>query len=259
MSTAPKLPDRPSLYDKKNDAVRVDNLFELDDTVAVALRSFFRTLGAPYLFEERVLPTLKVPDSSIFVAVRDRPWPPWGHGARRVIALTQVFPVSSSSFGLSPLYVTSEETSNIGLRAALYKETLEGLSKGSKAEVNYLVIEGSVIVDRVLRSTGFKRSDDVVQTEEGRYFFYRADSAVVLDKLGLGKISIPELLSHKVDGSILDRNALYQGVLDWGRNLEIIPIDAGGFEASLPGGPPGPGTSGPPDIGNIEIITEGGE
>src|SRR6266436_5270664 len=83
MVTEPgKPPETPSAYDKGNDAVRVDQFSELDDAAGVAMRSFFRKLGVPHLFEERILPTLRTPDSSIFAAVRDRPWPPWGHGSR---------------------------------------------------------------------------------------------------------------------------------------------------------------------------------
>src|ERR1700686_2877708 len=149
-------PQAPSLYDKGNDAVRLDNCSELDDTAAVAIRSFFRKLGTPYLFDERIIPTLRISESSIFTAVRDRPWPPWGHGSRLIVALMQVSPVASNSYGLSPVYIRPEESANIGVRAALYKETLESLSKHAKAEVNYLVIEGSVMTARNLTSVGFK-------------------------------------------------------------------------------------------------------
>src|SRR5947209_19805186 len=104
-------PGTSSLYDKGNDAVRVDNFSELDDAAAVALRSFFRVIGAPHLYEERVLPTLRATESSIFAAVRDRPWPPWGHGSRRIIALAQVHQIANNSYGISPLYVRPEEAS----------------------------------------------------------------------------------------------------------------------------------------------------
>lgn len=247
--------ERPeSLYDKGNDAVRMDSFCELDDAVAVALRSFFRKLGAPHLFEERVLPTLKVQDSNIFAAVRDRPWPPWGHGSRRICAMIQVHPIGNRSYGLSPLYVRSEDAANLGLRAALYKEMLENLSQHAKAEVNYLVVAGSVLTDRILRSVGFVSGNDLVVTEEARYFFYRADAGDLLERLHLNKVGIPELLSHKVEATVLEKNAVFQGTLDWGRFREIIPIDGGSFDAALPGGvPPSPPTA-KVDIGGIDII-----
>lgn len=254
MSSSQDKPEKPpSLYDKSNDAVRMDSFSESDDATTVALRSFFRKLGTPYLYEERVLPTLKVRDSVLFAAVRDRPWPPWGHGSRRICAMIQAHPTGNRSYGLSPLYVRPEDASNIGLRAALYKEMLENLSQQRKAEVNYLVIEGSNVTDRVLRSVGFVRGNDLVMTEEARYFFYRADAAMVLDRLQLSKTSVPELLSHNISDAVLTQNSLFQGVLDWGRLREVIPIDGGSFDASLPGGvPPTPPSK--IEIGPIDII-----
>src|SRR5262249_8215317 len=89
----------------KGDAVRVDSYNELDDTISVAMRSFFRQLGSPHLFEERVLPTLRAPEAVVFAAVRDRPWPPWGHGSRRIVSLVQAHSIGQRSYGLGPLYV----------------------------------------------------------------------------------------------------------------------------------------------------------
>src|SRR5262249_22166135 len=130
----------------------------------------------------------------------------------------------------------------------------ENIGQRAKAEINYLVLEGAVLTDRVLTSVGFKRSKDLVQTEDARYFFYRADIRELLDNLHLSKSSIPELLSHQVAAAVIERNALYQGALDWARFREMIPIDGGSFDASLPGGaPPSPPTA-LPQIGPIEIV-----
>jgi hypothetical protein len=255
MSPEQGKPEKPNLYDKSNDAVRLDSFCEPDDAVMVALRSFFRKLDTAYLFDERVLPTLKVEGSVLFAAVRDRPWPPWGHGARQVCALIQANPVGDRSYGLSPVYVRNEDASNIGLRAALYKEMLENLSQNGKAEVNYLVIEGSVVTDRVLRSLSFERGNDLVVTENARYFFYRADAGTVLNNLHLSNISVPELLAHQFGDAVLNQNSLLQGVLDWGRLREVIPIDGGSFDASLPGGPP-PSPPSAIEIGGIDVIGE---
>jgi hypothetical protein len=57
-----------------------------------------------------------------------------------------------------------------------------------------------------------------------------------------------------VEDSLLERNALYLGVLDWGRYRELIPIDGGSFDAALPGGvPPSPPTA-IVDIGGMDVI-----
>jgi hypothetical protein len=248
----------PNLYGSGNDAVRVDSYNELDDTISVAMRSFFRQLGSPHLFEERVLPTLRAPEAVVFAAVRDRPWPPWGHGSRRIVSLVQAHSIGQRSYGLGPLYVRPEETSNIGLRAALYKELLESLSRHAKAEVNYLVVERSVLTARILEQAGFVRSEDVVVTEEARYAFYRTDANALLQNLGLQEVSVPELLTHEADWKVLERNALFQAVLEWGRSREVIPIDGGSFDASLPGGGGSPTPpSRMPEIGPIDVVTQG--
>jgi hypothetical protein len=168
--------------------------------------------------------------------------------------MLQTHSIGQRSYGLSPLYVRPDEMSNIGLRAALYKETLESLGRQGKAEVSYLVIEGSVLTKRILSSVGFKRSDDLVATEESHYHFYRTDAQKLLKSLYLDEVSIPELLTHKVSDKLLERNALFQGVLELARFREIIPIDGGSFDAALPGGvPPTPPTK-MPEIGRIDVI-----
>src|SRR4051794_1892049 len=236
------------LYDRKNDTVRIDSVEQLDDHFAVSLMSFFRQLDAPHLYFERVRPILDSGDSTIYAAVRERPWPPWGLGARRVGALVQTHPVGTGSYGLSPIYTADEDATNIGLMAAVYSEALEGLRRGGKAEVNYLVLEGSVFADHILRRVGFKRSDDLVATDdEVRYAFYRADAGEVAAALGFDRISVPELLAHEIDEKSFDRLALYVSGLAlasqpnrWVDRLirEIIAIDIGLFDASLPGGTP---------------------
>src|SRR5438105_7592768 len=236
------------LYDRKNDTVRIDSFQQLDDHFAVSLMSFFRQLDAPHLYLERVRPILRAGDSTIYAAVRERPWPPWGLGARRIGALCQTHPVGTGSYGLSPVYTSDEHATNIGLMAAVYSEVLEGLRRDGKAEVNYLVVEGSVFADHILRGAGFAKSDDLVAVDdELRYAFYRADAGEVAGALGFDRVSVPELLAHEVDDKTFDRLASYFSALAlasqpnrWVDRLvrEIIAIDVGLFDASLPGGTP---------------------
>lgn len=247
------------LYDLQNEAVRIDFFQEPDVYVGAALRSFFRQLEVPHIYDERIIPTVKTGggDSNIFVAVRDRPWPPWGLGGRKICAFCQVHLIGTGSYGLSPVYMADQDTSNIGLRAALYKAVLEHIAEKG-GELSYLVIDGSVLADRVLAANGFGRSEDVVITEDARYYFHRAEASKLLQYLGLNKVSYPELLSHQFDPAIFDRNALFQGMLDlttrpskWSERVlrEIISIDGGLFDAALPGGvPPSPPTAMPGNL-----------
>lgn len=232
-------------YEARNDEVRIDRLQEMDPHSAVALMSFFRRLDVPHLFHERVLPTLEAGDSAVFVASRDRPWPPWGLEARTVAAFCQVRAVSPTGVGVSPVYVADEDATNLGLIAAVYAEMLEELTRSERTEVNYLVLNGSVYASRVLRSYGFEPSEDLMVTDQHRYVFYRAQADALQERLGLAQVSVPELLAQEVDDKTFQRHALYFSTLHVASQAtrvndrvmrEIMWIDGGLFDASLPGG-----------------------
>jgi len=231
---------RTTIYDALNDRLRFEEFAELDDVAMIGMRTFFREIGVPHLFEEYVLPTFKGPDSLIFAAVKDRPWPPWGHGSQTVVAFVQAHMIADNSYALGPVLLRNELAANIGLRASLYKEALESVSRQGKAEVNYLVIEGSVLADHILTSAGFKRTADLVQTDDAKYFFYSADCQELLKHLQLSNVSLPELLTLQVAPEVIERNALFLAVMDWASYRELLPIWLGGLHESIPGGAPPP-------------------
>jgi Rps23 Pro-64 3,4-dihydroxylase Tpa1-like proline 4-hydroxylase len=232
----------------RNNATRIDVFEELSHTAKGALRTFCRRLGAPHLMDEVFVPTLEDGDSSIFVAVRDRPWPPWGVGARTVTALCQVQTISDESYAVSPVYVTDEELTNVGLMAALFKEVLDSLTISPRAELNYLVADGAVLTARVLESLGFGRSEDVFLTEQARYHTWRTPVEKVISALELDKYATPDLLAHDVPTDTLLRQATFFHTIYLGSRAEwtdarlsaaeIIQLVRGGH-AGKPGGVPG--------------------
>jgi hypothetical protein len=243
-----------NFFQNKNNTIRIDCFEKLDDSNRIPLMSFSRRIGAPHLYWEQILPTMEQGDSQIFAAIRDRPWPPWGLGAQKIYALCIVTPVSENSVGISPVIVDDEDLTNIGLIAAVYKEALEYHARGQKRDVSYLVIEGSILAHRVLTSKGFKKSaDEIFLTEEARYNIYSADAKELSNELGLTQISTLDLLEYEIEDDILDRNALFHGViglaarpglldpLERYRRSEVIPIGGGMGSIFQPGGvPPGP-------------------
>lgn len=245
-------------FAKRNDVVRLEGFDTLDDDVAITLHSFFRALGAPHLVAERVEPALASGESRLFTAVRDRPWPPWGVGARKATAVTQVQEIGQGLFGLGPVHVGPQDEGNLGLQAALLKEVLDYATSRERAEIAYLVLEGSVLSARVLVKAGFTQTEDVVLAETGRYVYYRADAAATRKWLGLDRLSTPELLANEIDDEAFERVALFLGPLvaagqprPWEELIgrELIAIDLGLFNASLPGGvPPSPPTALPIDF-----------
>src|SRR6267154_296158 len=106
---------RKRFFDDRNRVTRMDLFEELSDQALAAIRSFSRRIGASHLVDEVILPTLREGDSQLIAAVQDRPWPPWGLGARHVIALCQSHQIADESFALSPVYVADEDLTNVGL------------------------------------------------------------------------------------------------------------------------------------------------
>lgn len=233
-------------FDERNRSVRIDLTEELNDHSIAAINSFARRLGAPHLLDEVILPILREGDSRIFTAVQDRPWPPWGLGARRVIALCQTHAIADESYAVSPVYVTDEDLTNIGMISAVFKEALTHLTVSPRAEICYLVVEGSTLVDSVLTSAGFQKSQDVFVNWNARYYTYRSPVSALLSHLKLDKHSTPDLLSHDLDTAILQQNALFHQTLITGSRAEwatesiiseMIRIVRGGH-AGKPGGVP---------------------
>lgn len=233
-------------YLSRNESTRIDRFDELSHTTTAAVRSFCRRLGAPHLLDEVILPTLQDGDAQIFAAVRDRPWPPWGVGARHISALCDIQAVSDESYAISPVYVTDEDATNVGLSSAVYKEVLESIAISPNSEVNYLVAEGSILVHHIFQSHGFKKYEDVFLTEQTRYFTYRIGAHELLCRLGLDKIDTPDLLAHQISSNILETNAIFHQTIylaskaEWtlpNSISEIIRLVRGGH-AGKPGGVP---------------------
>lgn len=260
---------KPLLYDKLNDQVRIESLKKLDDYhFNGALMTFFRHLEASFVYDEQIVPAMMDGETTLFAAVRDRAWPPWGLGAKRIGAVCQVNRVGDNRFGISPIYTADADQANIGLIAAVYKEALDHvIQEHQGSEVNYLVIEGSALADRVLRAQGFRLSDDFVYSAEIRYHYYRIEAARLEAHLGLDRLSLPDLLAHEIDDETFHRvNEFVSTVLIAAGSLrrdsrmpEILTLIAGIHWDSPPAQVPPPISKGPgvpidlPGDGGIEI------
>jgi hypothetical protein len=231
-------------FGSRNEATRIDVFEELSPTALAALRSFCRRLGAAHLVDEVLLPTLEEGDSRVFAAVRDRPWPPWGIGARHVSALCLIQAIADESYAVSAVYVADEDATNVGLMAAVYKEVLESLVVSPRAEINYLVAEGSIVADHLLTSLGFRRYEDVFLSEDARYYTYRISVPKLLQSLGLENVATPDLLAHDVPAAVLERNTLFHQTMFLGARAELAGSAAEilrpprGGHAGKPGGVP---------------------
>ena len=240
--------ERNAYYAARNAATRIEIFDELSPLAEAALRSFFRRIGSPHVMDEIVLPLLSEGDSQIFAAVRDRPWPPWGLGARNVVAMMQTHLVADGSWGLSPIYALDEELGNAGLQAALYKEALEFVSVDPNAEIDYLVADGSMMADHMLRETGFEATEDVFLTEAARYFTYRIPVAHLMRQLGLADTDTVDVMAGLLSPTLYARNAAYHHTIhaasraDWTIDKPMVGSEmtrlVRGGHYSKPGGVP---------------------
>jgi hypothetical protein len=238
---------RPSdVYAERNDSVRIEIIDQLEERVNVPLIKFFERLGIVHAYWELVAPTLARKSSLVGAAVQDRPWPPWGVGAQTIHSLLLVHPVGEKAASLANVLAADEDTANIALQAAVYKETLEHLARKEIEEVSYVVLEGAVLADRVLCRVGFEPTEDLFLTEEGRYLVYRAHPVEHLERLGLGEISTPEILAGELGDDAFERTGSFLSATFlvalpfWRGNLfsrpEILVNTGGGLDASQPGG-----------------------
>jgi hypothetical protein len=245
-------PNGLKFHQARNANTRIDVFEELSTITEAALRQFFRGLDVPQYMDEVLIPRLKLGDAQIYATVRDRPWPPWGLGARTFSAVCEIHSVAPESWAVSPVHLAKEDLTNVGLASALYKEVLETLAISQTAEVCYLAAEGSVLADHVLCANGFSRDEDVFLTEQARYFTYRANVRELLKQLCLDDVPVPDLLAHDFEEKTLARNALFhQSILLAGRpdlrfdrvTPEIIELARGGHAAKPAGVPGGTGTA----------------
>jgi len=218
-----------TFYQKLNEAVRIECFDSLRPANKVPLLAFFRRIGLSHVYWEVVDPGLEEGSALTCVAVRNRPWPPWGLGAQEIRALVHGS-ISDAKAGLSNVFALDEDLTNIGLTSAIYKEALEELIRRNVTEVNYTVFEGSEFARRVLMSRGFAKTEDIFLTESARYDVYEADITELLERLGLADTSVSELLGYKTNEVIFEKNALFHTMMDlstrpfWYSNSKISEI-----------------------------------
>lgn len=244
---------QPDLYSLKNEAVRFHVWTEIDPKDEVSLITFFRQAGLPHVWDELIAPSFAHEQALLVAATSDRPWPPWGVGAQKVVALCHVHPIGETDASLTNVFTVDEDATNIGLMTALFRETLLQLQSRGKTEVSFVVVENSVLAHRVLSANDFTRTPEVFLTEHARYYLYQGRIADILTKLGLSDIHARDLLAHNLEDSLFERNALFQATLQlsmrpfWADRVPIAEIIAntGIGRTSLPPGGIG-GTPGPP-------------
>jgi hypothetical protein len=221
-----------------------------DSKVTMPVQAFFRRIGLPRVFDELVAPGLEDGSGMAVMAMRDRPWPPWGIGAQSVSAITFIYPIGEERAGLSNVFALPEEELSIGLLAAVYREALSLLAERSTKRVHFVTRGGPHLAGRVLAAAGFADTGIPYITEAARYSFHEAELSAHLAALGVADSTPLQLLGDEFPGAVLDRMALYLLTLNaafggyWRETVrapEVIPNTAIARVAACapPGGAPG--------------------
>jgi hypothetical protein len=206
-------------------------------------------MGLAHVFDELISPGLEDGAGLAVMAVRDRPWPPWGIGAQSISALTFIHPIGEGRAGLANVLAVPEEEMSIGLLAAVYREGLNLLAERSTNRIHLVAREETFLAGRVLASTGFTKTSHQYITETARYYLHEADVNTHLAALGIADRTPLQLLGNDFTGSALEKVALFLLTLNasftafWkesARAPELIPnlAVARVAECLPPGGPP---------------------
>ena len=153
------------------------------------------------------------------MAIRDRPWPPFGPGAQTISALTVFHPVSEDTAGLGNVFLVDEELTSMGLMMAVYREGLDQLTERGIQLVHWVVRENAPLSTRVLLECGFAVTDLPYVTDGARYWIYEAPIESHLGALGFRDRTPLQLLAGDVDADRFDRAALYLTAI----NLSFLP------------------------------------
>ena len=234
----------------------VDCFDKQDAAFEVPVRAFLRRSGLGHVYDELLRPTMEEGSTLVALAQRQRPWPPWGVGARTVSAMAIATPVAERTAGLGGVIAADEEATEVGLLAAVYQALLDGLSERGVERVHYVVREGGRFGERLMGAAGFERSSNLILTEEARYWLHDAEIPSHRRALGIEGRDGDELITGDgLDAEAFERTALFllgvSRALDpWWREsvraAEVIANTGPGqvAEGLPPGGPPKPGQEG---------------
>jgi hypothetical protein len=235
-----------------NESIRLTVTSEPSREIKTALATFCRRNNYPQLYTELLEPLLEHGNLVLALATTERPWPPSGIGSQTIEAVGIAMIGTEDRAHLTPVLTDRKHATNIGLVGAVTKKLLEALRERATS-AGYLVRASDRAVERALEQAGFSKADLQSATDYAEYIEYSAPPDQALQKLGLDRARLGDLLTLSLDGNQLDRLSTYHFTLAAGvsafladslRYAALLPglID---LIASLPPGGVPPGTPGP--------------
>jgi hypothetical protein len=155
---------------------------------------------------------------------------------------------------------------NLGLMAATFHALLDALTAAGTTHVAVLVREGSVVVQSALTSVGFTPSSTLAITDFAQYVAFKAPAKEVLERLGIAGCRRSDLMSLRVNSSVIHRLTQFHLTMDAAARpwfighpewAEILPGLAGWGHYKIDGGinTPSPDPRWRPDEVEIDIIS----
>lgn len=240
------------LYSESNDRLELRTTAGLVDEYRPELSSFLRRLGLAHLLDEVLVPLAATSRTTAAVAFEERPWPPSGIGARTLRALAVAVVGEDRQSLFTPVFLSPQHATNIGLASAMTKLLLEHLADTGTEWVTVFVNERSAVVSGELSDAGFVPRQARVLTAETEFKAYATSPATLLRSLGLDSVRLGDVLTLSLDRRQISRLTAFHLTLAAGiaahwaddtRWADIFP----GFDDLVLTLPPGgiTGTPGP--------------
>ncbi|MQA24259.1 MAG: hypothetical protein GEU94_02040 [Micromonosporaceae bacterium] len=240
------------LHDELNERLELRVVPDFVDEFRPELAAFLGGLRAGHLLEEVFVPLGATTRTRAAVAYEERPWPPAGIGARALRGVALAVVSEDGQALLTPVMLSPQHATNVGLASALTKILFEDLSTAGVEWVALFVNERSKVVAGELSSAGFEPRQARVLTGQTEFTAFAAKPSATLEALGLADARLGDVLALNLDRAQVSRLtalqlALAAGVANYWADrtpwAEVFPgfID---WVALPPGGitgTPGPG------------------
>lgn len=241
-----------NLYDDLNERLDLRISSDVASELRPELSSFLRSVGLGHLLEEVFLPLCASSRTKAAVAIEERPWPPAGVGARSIRGLALAVLSDDGESLLTPVMLSAQHETNVGLGSALTKLLLEELAGDGIEWTSIFVSRGSKVVANELSRTGFTPRGARVISNGAEFVAFSAGPKEVLSALELSDVRLGDVLALNLEPEKVSRLSAFQlglraGVVNhWAERTQWAEVFPGFIDwAALPPGgitgTPGPG------------------
>jgi hypothetical protein len=241
-----------NLHSEINERLELRITTDLVGEFRPELAAFLGNLNLGHLLEEVFVPLASTTRTKAAVAYEERPWPPAGIGARALRALTLVIVSDDGQSLLTPVMLSPQHATNVGLAAALTKMLFEDLAAAGVEWITIFVNQRSKVVAGELTNAGFEPRSARVLTAGTEFSAFVSKPSVALERLGLADARLGDVLALNVDQPQVSRLtsfhlSLVAGVANhWADRTDWAEVFPGFIDwvALPPGGitgTPGPG------------------